>query len=72
MRIPEEKYEVIPAHDVQYLKTDCVARLYSLTDYSGDHKAAVDYSIYREYQGGNVMKVVENIITASMQKMFSK
>lgn len=72
LRIPEEKYEVIPAHDVQYLRTYCAPRLYLLSDYTGEHKAGVEYTIYREYQGGPVMKVVENIITASMQKMFSK
>ena len=65
IRIPEEKTEIIPAHDVTYLFTDSEPRIYFTADYSGDYVGAVSYKIYREYQGGPVMKVVENIIKAS-------
>ncbi|MBQ7169134.1 MAG: hypothetical protein IJR63_04455 [Synergistaceae bacterium] len=71
IEIPEEKTEVIPAHDVTYLRTVSRPRLYSTKDPDGDYIGAVDYSIYREYQGGPVMKVVENITIASMKALFS-
>ena len=71
IRIPEEKTEVIPAHDVTYLSTDCEPRLYFTEDYAGDYVGAVSYKIYREYQGGPVMKVVENVIKASMKSLFT-
>lgn len=70
IRIPEERTEVIPAHDVTYLETICEPALY-LTEYpDDDYVAAVLYDIYREYQGGPVIEVVENIIKASMTKLF--
>ncbi|MCR4817658.1 MAG: hypothetical protein K5841_01725 [Fretibacterium sp.] len=72
IRIPEEKTEVIPAHDVEYLSTRCLVKVYDIADPNGDHKAAADYSIYREYQGGPVMKVVENIIRASVRELFGQ
>ena len=72
IRIPEETTEIIPAHDVEYLSTGCLIKIYDIADPNGDHKAAVDYSIYREYQGGPVMKVVENIIKASVRELFAE
>ena len=69
IRIPKEKTEVQPAHDEEYLSTRCLARLYALPDPEGDHVAAVDRSVYREYQGGPVMKVVENVLKASMKQL---
>ena len=68
--IPEERTEIIPAHDVTYLQTVSEPRLYRTNDPNGDHIAAVNYRIYREYQGGPVMKVVENITIASMKCLF--
>ncbi|MCR5346202.1 MAG: hypothetical protein K6E38_00320 [Fretibacterium sp.] len=72
IRIPEEKTEITPAHDVDYLSTQCLIKVFDIADPNGDHKAAVDYSIYREYQGGPVMKVVENIIKASVRELFAE
>ncbi|MCR4818091.1 MAG: hypothetical protein K5841_03940 [Fretibacterium sp.] len=72
IRIPEEKTEITPAHDVDYLSTQCLIKVFDIADPNGDHKAAVNYSIYREYQGGPVMKVVENIIKASVRELFSE
>ena len=69
--IPEERTEVIPAHDVTYLQTVSEPRLYRTDDPNGDYIAAVNYRIYREYQGGPVMKVVENITIASMKNLFA-
>ena len=71
IEIPEEKTEIIPAHDVTYLQTVCEARLYSTKDANGDYIGAVNYRIYREYQGGPVMKVVENITKAAMKALFT-
>ena len=67
--VPQEKTEVQPAYDDEYLSTRCLARLYALSDPEGDHVAAVDFAIYREYQGGPVMKVVENVLKASMKRL---
>lgn len=68
--IPEEKTEIIPAHDVTYLYTLCEPALY-LTEYpNDDYVAAASCEIYREYQGGPAIQVVENIIKASVQKLF--
>ena len=72
LRIPEEKTEVTPAHDVTYLYTVCEPRIYFTDDYSGDHVGAVNYKIYREYMGGAVMKVVENILKGSMKTLFTQ
>ena len=72
IRIPEEKTEVIPAHDVTYLFTDCEPRLYLTEDWNGDYAGAVSGKIYREYQGGPVMKVVENITKASLKALFTQ
>ena len=72
IKIPEEKTEVIPAHDVTYLYTVCQPEIYSVQEYDGDYKAVVVHKIYREYQGGNVMGVVENIIKASMKELFDQ
>ncbi len=69
--IPEEKTVVIPAHDVTYLQTVSEPRLYRTDDPNGDYISAVNYRIYREYQGGPVMKVVENITIASMKNLFA-
>ena len=71
IRIPEEKTEVIPAHDVTYLHTVCEPQMYLTDDPDGDYVGIVRYRIYREYQGGPVMKVVENIMKASMKNLFS-
>ena len=65
LRIPEEKTEVTPAHDVTYLHTVCTPNLYLADEPDGDYVGAVRYNIYREYQGGPVMKVNENILKAS-------
>ena len=72
IRIPEEKTEVTPAHDVTYLSTNCEPRIYFTEDADGDYVGAVSYKIYREYQGGPVMKVVENILKASMKALFTQ
>lgn len=72
LKIPEEKTEVIPAHDVTYLYTVCQPTMYSIDDFDGDYKAIVVHKIYREYQGGDVMGVVENIIKASMKELFDQ
>ncbi|MBQ6774969.1 MAG: hypothetical protein IJP53_00745 [Synergistaceae bacterium] len=71
IRIPEEKTEVIPAHDVTYLSTNCSPYLYMTKNYQADHVAAAKGSIYREYQGGPVMKVVENLVKASGKSLFA-
>lgn len=71
IEIPEEKTEIIPAHDVTYLHTVCEARMYSTKDAGGDYIGAVNYRIYREYQGGSVMKVIENITKATMKNLFT-
>ncbi len=70
LRIPEEKIEVIPAHDVTYLSTNFEPKIFLTNDPDGDHVAAAKGSIYREYQGGPVMKVVENLVKASMKDLF--
>ncbi len=72
VKIPEEKTEIIPAHDITYLYTVCQPEMYSIDEYDGDYKAVVVYKIYREYQGGDVMAVVENIIKASMKELFNQ
>lgn len=72
LRIPEEKTEITPAHDVTYLYTVCEPRIYFTDDYAGDYVGAVNYKIYREYMGGAVMKVVENILKASMKTLFTQ
>ena len=72
IKIPEEKTEVIPAHDVEYLYTVCQPEIYSVDEYDGDYKAVVIHKIYREYQGGDVMAVVDNIIKASMKELFNQ
>lgn len=71
IEIPEEKTEIIPAHDITYLRTVCEPKIYSTKDAGGDYIGAVSYRIYREYQGGPVMKVVENITKAAMKVLFS-
>ncbi len=70
LRIPEEKTEIIPAHDVTYLSTNVEPKIFLTSDPEGDHVAAAKGSIYREYQGGPVMKVVENLVKASMKELF--
>ena len=72
LRIPEEKTEVIPAHDVTYLHTVCEPQMFLTEDPDGDYVGIVRYRIYREYQGGPVMKVVENIMKASMKNLFTQ
>lgn len=72
LRIPEEKTEIIPAHDVTYLHTVCEPRMYFTSDPDGEYVGAVNYRIYREYQNGPVMKVVENILKASMKELFTQ
>ena len=69
IRIPEEKTEVIPAHDVTYLYTTCEPRLYLTQSMGDDYSGAASCQIYREYQGGPVIKVVENIIKASVREL---
>ena len=70
LRIPEEKTEIIPAHDVTYLSTVFEPKIFMTDDPDGDHVAAAQGLIYREYQGGAVMKVVENLTKASMKDLF--
>lgn len=70
LRIPEEKIEVIPAHDVTYLSTVFEPKIFMTDNPDGDHVAAAQGSIYREYQGGPVMKVVENLVKASAKELF--
>ena len=72
LRIPEEKTEIIPAHDVTYLHTVCEPRMYSTSNPEGEYIGAVNYRIYREYQNGPVMKVVENILKAAMKNLFTQ
>lgn len=71
IRVPEEKVEISPAYDEEYLYTHCLTKMFDVADPDGDHVAAVDYSIYREYQGGPVMKVVENVLKASMKRLLA-
>ena len=71
LRIPEEKTEVTPAHDVTYLHTVCDPKIYSVKDPNGDYIGAVSCYIYREYQGGPVMKVVENVTKLAMKSLFA-
>ena len=71
VRVPVEKTEVIPAHDVRYLATNCKTWLYDLKNIEGDYKAAAEYDLYREYQGGDVNKVIENAISASVKKLLT-
>ena len=70
LRIPEEKTEITPAHDVTYLNTDFEPKIFLVTEPDGDHVAAAKGSISREYQGGPVMKVVENLVKATMKDLF--
>ncbi|MBR1485706.1 MAG: hypothetical protein IJ597_00435 [Synergistaceae bacterium] len=70
LRIPEEKTEIIPAHDVTYLNTNFEPKIFLVNNPDGDHVAAARGSIYREYQGGPVMKVVENLVKISMKDLF--
>jgi len=70
LRIPEEKIEIIPAHDVTYLSTAVEPKIFLVNDHEGDHVAAAKGFIYREYQGGPVMKVVENLTKATMKELF--
>ena len=70
LRIPEEKTEITPAHDVTYLSTNFEPKIFQVNDPEGDHVAAAKGSIYREYQGGPVMKVVENLTKATMKELF--
>ncbi len=72
LRIPEQKTEVIPAHDVTYLYTVCEPQMFLTDDPDGDYVGIVRYRIYREYQGGPVIKVVENITKASMKNLFTQ
>ena len=72
IKVPEERTEVIPAHDVEYLYTLCQPEIYSVREYNGDYKAVVVNTIYREYQGGDVMGVVKNIVKASMRELFNQ
>ena len=71
LRIPEEKTEITPAHDVTYLSTNFSPKLYLTNDPEGDYVAAANGAIYREYQGGPVMKVVENLVKASTKSLFA-
>ena len=71
LRIPEEKTEITPAHDVTYLSTNFSPRIYLTNDPEGDYVAAANGAIYREYQGGPVMKVVENLVKASTKSLFA-
>ena len=71
IRIPQEKTEIIPAHDVTNLSTNFEPKLYSTNDPEGDYVAAAKGSIFREYQGGPVIKVVENLVKASMKSLFA-
>lgn len=71
LRIPEEKTEITPAHDVTYLSTNFSPRIYLTNNPEGDYVAAANGAIYREYQGGPVMKVVENLVKASTKSLFA-
>ena len=71
LKIPEEKTEVIPAHDVTYLSTRSNPALYDINDIEGDYVAVVQSSIRREYMGGPVLKVVENLVKSSMKSLFA-
>ncbi len=71
IRIPEEKTEITPAHDVTYLYTLCEPKLFMTSERNGEYYAASSQNIYREYQGGPVMKVVENIVNATMKELFT-
>ena len=72
IKIPHERTEITPAHDVTYLSTNCEPRIYFTEHFNDDYVGAVSYKIYREYQGGPVMKVVENILKASMKALFTQ
>ncbi|MBR2208365.1 MAG: hypothetical protein IJ859_06100 [Synergistaceae bacterium] len=66
----KKKTEIIPAHDVTYLSTNFEPKIFLADNPEGDHVAAAKGSIYREYQGGQVIKVVENLTKASMKELF--
>ena len=70
-RIPEERTEYIPAHDVTYLHTVCQPQLYLTEDPNGDYKAAAVCTIFGEYQGGQVLGAVEKILKASLKSLFT-
>ena len=70
-RIPEERTEYIPAHDVTYLHTVCQPQLYLTEDPNGDYKAAAVYTIFGEYQGGQVLGAVEKILKSSLKSLFT-
>ena len=72
LRVPEEKTEVTPAHDDTYLSTECLIKIYDTASPRDEHKAAVSRSIHKEYQGGPVMKVIENILKASFTELFEQ
>lgn len=71
LRIPEDRTEIVPAYNIRYLHTTCEPRLYLTTNYNGDYSAIVQYDINREYHNGPAIKVVENIIRASMKNLFT-
>ena len=71
IRIPQEKTEIIPAHNINYLSTNFNPKLFLTDNPEGDYVAAAKGSIYREYQGGPVIKVVENLVKASMKNLFA-
>ena len=68
--IPQNQAIVIPDRDVTYLYTACVPQIFLTDNYVGDYKVIVTYEIYKYYRGGEVIKVVENIIKASMKNLF--
>ena len=70
-RIPEEHTEIIPAHDVTYLQTVCQPQLYLTDDPNGEYKAAVVYTTFDEYRGGQVINAVENILKSSLKSLFT-
>ncbi len=70
-RIPEERTEYIPAHDVTYLHTVCQPQLYLTEDPNGEYKAAAVCTIFGEYQGGQVLGAVEKILKASLKSLFT-
>ncbi|MBR0253739.1 MAG: hypothetical protein IJQ57_10360 [Synergistaceae bacterium] len=74
IRIPEQKTDITPAHDVTFLNTVCEPKLFFINDVlakNDDYMAASRLEIYREYQGGPVMKVVENIINSAIKDLFT-
>ena len=71
---PQNQSVTIPGREETYLHTMCTTHLYSLQNVINGHysyDAVANSSIYKLYQGGDVIKVIEKIIKASMNSMYN-